>query len=294
MASLGLVEEFLLLTLEDEGGEFDSIPDTQLNCGLASAVLMDLALRGRIDSDLRQLWVSDASPTGEKVLDAVLAEIAKEPVPLDARGWISRFAKDASFIRDGALASLIKQGVLRQEDHTYLWVMKGRRYPTSGGLERQEAKRRILALLFNDELPDPADISLVALADACGVFERILSPSSLNEARPRIAQLVRMDLIGGIIAQTAQVMNVEIRQAERRTVLAGLAGNVMEWYDFGVYGFFAAAIGSQFFPSHDPATSLLASFSVFAVGFLARPLGGVMFGHIGDRMGRRFAVIASC
>lgn len=293
MAQLGLVEEFLLLTLEDEGGEFDSIPDTQLNCGLAGAVLMDLALRGRIDSDLHRLWVSDATPTGAKMLDNVLAEIGKEPVPLDARGWISRFAKDASFMRDGALKSLMDQGVLRQEDHTYLWVMKGRRYPTSGGTERLEAKRRILALLFNDELPDPADISLVALADACGVFERILSPSSLNEVRPRIAQLVRMDLIGGIIAQTAQTMNVELKQAERRTVLAGLAGNVMEWYDFGVYGFFAAAIGSQFFPSDNPATSLLASFSVFAVGFLARPLGGVMFGHIGDRMGRRFAVIAS-
>ncbi|MDO8289518.1 MAG: MFS transporter [Parvibaculum sp.] len=293
MAQLGLVEEFLLLTLEDEGGEFDSIPDTQLNCGLAGAVLMDLALKGRIDSDLHQLWVSDAAPTGAKVPDAVLAEIVKEPVPLDARGWISRFAKDASFIRDGALASLINQGVLRQEDRTYMWVMKGRRYPTSGGTERQEAKRRILTLLFNDELPDPADICLVALADACGVFERILSPSSLREVRPRIAQLVRMDLIGGIIAQTAQTMNVELKQAERRTVLAGLAGNVVEWYDFGVYGFFAAAIGSQFFPSDNPSTSLLASFSVFAVGFFARPLGGVMFGHIGDRMGRRFAVIAS-
>jgi MHS family proline/betaine transporter-like MFS transporter len=67
----------------------------------------------------------------------------------------------------------------------------------------------------------------------------------------------------------------------------------MEWYDFGVYGFFAEAIGHQFFPAHDPSVSLLASFGVFAVGFIARPMGGLMFGHIGDQMGRRAAVIAS-
>ncbi|MEK4035061.1 MFS transporter [Methylocystis sp. IM2] len=102
-----------------------------------------------------------------------------------------------------------------------------------------------------------------------------------------------MDLIGGEIARTAHEVNLETRAAERRTVIAGLAGNVMEWYDFGVYGFFAAAIGTQFFPSHDPSTSLIASFGVFAVGFIARPLGGLLFGHIGDRLGRRAAVVSS-
>src|SRR5208283_4444820 len=102
-----------------------------------------------------------------------------------------------------------------------------------------------------------------------------------------------MDLIGGEIARTAHRVNVDTRAAERRTVIAGLAGNVMEWYDFGVYGFFAAAIGAQFFPADDPSTSLLASFGVFAVGFIARPFGGLLFGHVGDRLGRRAAVVAS-
>ena len=67
----------------------------------------------------------------------------------------------------------------------------------------------------------------------------------------------------------------------------------MEWFDFGVYGFFAEAIGKLYFPAHDPAVSLLASFGVFAVGFLARPLGGLIFGHIGDSRGRRAAVMMS-
>lgn len=78
-----------------------------------------------------------------------------------------------------------------------------------------------------------------------------------------------------------------------RVTAAGVVGNAMEWYDFAVYGFFAAAIGREFFPASDPSVSLLASFGVFAVGFLARPLGGFVFGHIGDRFGRRTSLLIS-
>ncbi|MEO0796230.1 MAG: MFS transporter [Verrucomicrobiota bacterium] len=73
---------------------------------------------------------------------------------------------------------------------------------------------------------------------------------------------------------------------ESRNILAGSVGNVMEWFDFAVYGFFAPVIGAQFFPSENPVTSLLAAFGVFASGFLARPIGAAFFGHLGDRKGR--------
>jgi hypothetical protein len=60
-----------------------------------------------------------------------------------------------------------------------------------------------------------------------------------------------------------------------------------EWYDFAVYGFFAAILGRQFFPAEDPLSSLLAAFGVFAAGYLMRPFGSIVFGHIGDRVGRK-------
>ena len=75
--------------------------------------------------------------------------------------------------------------------------------------------------------------------------------------------------------------------SRRRIIMAGLVGNVMEWYDFAVYGYFASVIGHQFFPADDPATSLIAAFGAFAAGFLVRPLGGLLFGRIGDLVGRQ-------
>lgn len=80
------------------------------------------------------------------------------------------------------------------------------------------------------------------------------------------------------------------RGEARKAVTAGAIGNFVEWYDFAVYGFFATAIAAQFFPSDDPVASLLATFAVFAVAFFMRPLGAFVFGHYGDRLGRRGAL----
>jgi MHS family proline/betaine transporter-like MFS transporter len=67
----------------------------------------------------------------------------------------------------------------------------------------------------------------------------------------------------------------------------------MEWYDFSVFGYFSANIGHHFFPAQDAVSSLIAAFGVFAAGFLMRPLGSLVFGYIGDKMGRKMALTAS-
>ncbi len=76
-------------------------------------------------------------------------------------------------------------------------------------------------------------------------------------------------------------------------ILTSVSGNVLEWYDFALYGYFATVIAKSFFPMEDESLSLMITFGVFASGFLARPLGSVIFGHIGDRYGRRIALVAS-
>lgn len=76
-------------------------------------------------------------------------------------------------------------------------------------------------------------------------------------------------------------------QSAVRTAFAGLIGNVLEWFDFAVYGFFAKTIGQQFFPASDPVAQELLAYLVFAIGFFARPLGSIVLGSVGDRIGRR-------
>ncbi len=76
----------------------------------------------------------------------------------------------------------------------------------------------------------------------------------------------------------------------RSVLLAGGIGNLLEWYDFAVFGYFAPFISAQFFPTDDPVSGLINTFGVFAAGYLARPIGGVLFGQIGDRFGRKRAL----
>jgi metabolite-proton symporter len=84
------------------------------------------------------------------------------------------------------------------------------------------------------------------------------------------------------------------RGAVRAVMLASFVGTAIEWYDFFLYGTAAALVfGPLFFPNVDPLTGTLSSFATFAVGFVARPIGGMVFGHFGDRVGRRSMLIYS-
>ena len=74
------------------------------------------------------------------------------------------------------------------------------------------------------------------------------------------------------------------------TVAVIVCGNILEWYDFATYGYFVSLIASQFFPEQDRVAGLLAAFSVFALGFLGRVGGGLLYGLLSDRAGRARAL----
>ncbi|MGV9797485.1 MFS transporter [Mycobacterium sp. NPDC003449] len=84
------------------------------------------------------------------------------------------------------------------------------------------------------------------------------------------------------------------KSRRRRTIIASMVGTTIEWYDFNIYGSVAALVfGKIFFPDVDPAAGTLLALATFGVGFAARPIGGIIFGHIGDRVGRKAALIAT-
>lgn len=77
---------------------------------------------------------------------------------------------------------------------------------------------------------------------------------------------------------------------DKQIILSCMIGNALEWYDFVIYGYFASLLGALFFPTFDPFTQTLASWGVFWSGFLVRPLGAIVFGYIGDKVGRKTAL----
>lgn len=197
-------EKILLLLLDENTGYFTPIPEWKLSCALAGAVLMDLALENRIDSDLESLTLIDATPTGDGLLDPVLEEIAGDTHRRSPQYWVERVAaRRAEAISDAAFDRLVRQGIL-DFDSGGFWslsnkVSRSGRYPLIDGNPGEEIKGRIIRLLLSDDIPDPQDIAIIGLLNNCGGVPALLEPEELEVARQRIELLSGMDLIGRTI-----------------------------------------------------------------------------------------------
>src|SRR5208283_209561 len=94
--------------------------------------------------------------------------------------------------------------------------------------------------------------------------------------------------------RASSVDEAEHRRQLRRAVLAGTVGTAIEWYDFFLYSTITGLVFAKlYFPRSDPFVGTLEAFGVYAVGFLARPIGAAIFGHYGDRIGRKATLIAT-
>ena len=198
---LRFAEEITLLMLNDEDGEFVRVPGWSMQCAYAGAVLMELALENRIDTDLKRLVLIDPTPMGDDLLDPTLAMIAQSSETHDARHWVDHLADRAEEIREQALARLVERGILRREEDRFLWVFQSRRYPVIDGEAEREVKLRIMEVLFSDEIPEPRDIVIICLADACGILRELLSARELERATERIEQVRKLDLIGQAVSK---------------------------------------------------------------------------------------------
>ena len=207
---LRFAEEVMLLLLNDEDGKFARVQDWSLSYALAGGVLMDLALERRVDTDLKELVLLDATPVGDSLLDPTLAAIAHAETSHDARYWVERTAGRSDEIREEALARLVAKGILEQREDSFLWVFKSRRYPVIDGEVEREVKLRIMGVLFSDEIPDPRDVVVICLADACGIFRQLLSKREAEGVAARIEQVRKLDLIGQAMAQAIREIEVTL------------------------------------------------------------------------------------
>ena len=100
---LSLLEELILMLLNEESGYFRPVPGWDLNCAVIGAVLAELSLESRIDTDMNSLFLLDETETGNPTLDPILKEIADEPAQRNAQYWIERLAHHAESIVDSTL-----------------------------------------------------------------------------------------------------------------------------------------------------------------------------------------------
>ena len=206
---LRIVEEIVLLLLRDEDGRFINVPSWSIDYAIAGGVLMDLAMENRIDTDLENLVLVNATPLNDSLLDPTLVEVEASENNT-TRYWVEHVSQNAYAIREEALSRLISQGILKREEDRFLWVFSSRRYPMIDGRAELEVKSRIMGLLFSDDIPDPRDVTIICLAEACGIFGELLSKEELDTVSGRIEQVRKLDLIGQAMSRAIYDIEVSV------------------------------------------------------------------------------------
>ena len=204
---LSLPEELVLMLLNEQTGYFHQVPGWNLNCATVGAVLAELSLLARIDTDPDSLILIDRSPTDDAILDPVLEQIAAEPVQRNAQYWIERLAAAAESIVDRVLDRLVDIGILEHHDGGF-WTLAATQWHedlfggSREGTVGQFIKTRVVKAIFTDEIPDPRDIIVISLVNTCDVFRFIFELDDQTEER--VAEICRMDLIGRSIGAAVE------------------------------------------------------------------------------------------
>ncbi len=203
MQHLTLADEIVVLMLNDTDGEIKQNLAPIGRVAVAGGVLMELALQGRIDTDLTSLFIVDAAATGDKLLDSILQEIGAASERNSSAWWIHELSTRHPDLVGHVLGRLVAAGILREEERHFLRVFARRAYPTVTGIAEREAKARLMSVLFNDAVPDPRDTLLLGLAKSTGTLSAILTEDELYRVAPRVAEVAALEEIGrsvGVVA----------------------------------------------------------------------------------------------
>jgi hypothetical protein len=218
---LTMPEELLLLMLDDRTGRLNEQAGPAANYTIAGAILAELALQNRIDTDTQRLFVTDPTPTGDALLDGVLARLTADPgapptagepdeQPHDSRWWIETLGRDADRYRDALFDRLVARGILRKEEGRFLWIFPERRYPQVSDKEEREVKARLMGVIFDDDIPEPRDSLLIGLVRAAGLLPLLLADDALESAQPRIDQVANLEELSRSLGNAVRDIFVEM------------------------------------------------------------------------------------
>jgi golgi phosphoprotein 3 len=195
---LSFAEEIYLLALDDVTGKITSYSEEiSLSYALIGAVLCELSLINKIDTDPDKLYVVNDKPTGNIILDEVLAILCEnESNNMPVSYWLKILLSNAAETEELVLSQLIEKGILKRVDERIFWVFHTRRYPIIDNKEIKTVEERLREIVLGNEIPDPRDAILISLVYACNLFEDILSPKERKRSEKRIQSLAKLDLVG--------------------------------------------------------------------------------------------------
>lgn len=207
---LNCAEELILLAIDDQTNSFYRITNINFNVALIGALLMDLALRKRIDVDLEGIYVLSTEPTGDRFLDAILENLIETEAGNQPAVLVGQLYNSMGHLKDKLLQDLEEKGIIKVSQCKVLWLFKKRRYPIIDQKEEEEVLSRIRKTVLTDVDPEPRDLALIALLNICNLMDKIFTNDELEQRSERLEQLKKLDLISPAVKRIIGEMQVLI------------------------------------------------------------------------------------
>ncbi|MFE9956228.1 GPP34 family phosphoprotein [Micromonospora sp. NPDC005299] len=220
MNRLLLTDELVLLAHDDAGTNRLGRP--HLDYGVAGAVLLELALAGRVEVTDGRLAVTNPAPTGVPLLDHALATVAGDR-PRKPKDWIGKLAKG---LPDRVLDGLVDAGVLRREADRVLWVFPRTRYPSPTGTEpavETAARQRMLAALAADGPVDARTAALLTLTRAIGLDRTLFRELPRERVKARLTEIAAGDWASAATKKAIEETQAAVLVATTAATTAAIA-----------------------------------------------------------------------
>ena len=196
------------MILNEQTGYFHQVEGWTLNCAIVGAVLADLSLRSRIDTDATSLILLDATKTGDSTLDLCMEKIASNPSQKETKYWIEKLAVHSEYIIDVLLQDLVQSRLLtRHEGDFYTtnhceWHAELENYPISKSVGNYINSRIEETIIVTETIPEPRDSFLIGLLSSCGIIRQIFELDDENIERIRLIN--RIESINRTISDAVQ------------------------------------------------------------------------------------------
>lgn len=223
VTQLTIPEELFLLTVNNKTGRKAFLKSRKFDMLLAAAILMELALQQRIDSDLENIFPDQPELTGNPILDNAFELIKNESKHKKISHWLLKLAEKAGQYREMLVSGLVSKGLLKIEKGSVFLGFTSRQYPLLiNDKEITEVKTRMRELIFSHDLPDFRDVVIVSIAWYGGLISLILTDEEITAKQQRIDQLARMDLIGQAVSRSLKELTLSIVVTMRAKEFLGL------------------------------------------------------------------------
>jgi golgi phosphoprotein 3 len=204
-------EELLLLTIHQDRGTFIGPATERLKFGLVGAILIELALRGKIQSDQNQrLSLLDGEPTGDGLTDEVLAVMKASEKARKAGFWINNLAPKTEKYRKKITGCLIEKGLITQEEDHFAWVVPSPYHPEVKASTKTVINRRMRDIVLAQEAGHPGELAFLSLVRACSLLDLIFLKDERRFASNRINELVVRSAMTDPLSQTIQEIETAI------------------------------------------------------------------------------------